>query len=267
MGNCYTCSEGGPRGSEITSEAQKYFFAFQYGNKFENTLFSYDTATKSSGRIQSDTAIEVQEKFACQVFHDVYTLDHDKQQTSLTRISNLTSGRPEKTAMRNPPNSRGFPAVCVYNSAHIFVSGGQSAIDFTEDYASVDIYDIGKDQWSAGPPMNQARKNHAMCALGKYIYVFSGAAGAAFLDSIERLDASAVVAGRAAKWENVRLEAGNSLPARGLPLVAPWSSDEIIYLGGIQAGSCKGDGYVVNVVRGTVKKCFDSAFKFTGDGN
>lgn len=65
----------------------------------------------------------------------------------------------------------------------------------------------------------------------------------------------------------VKIQAGNKLPARGVPMVAPWSTDEIIYLGGIASGVCHGDGYVVNVVRGTVKKCFDSAFRFTADGN
>ena len=132
---------------------------------------------------------------------------------------------------------------------------------------SVDIYDIGQDKWVAGPAMNQARKNHAMCVLGNYIYVFSGVNNAGFLNSIERLDASAVVSGRSARWEIVKLSAGNTIPARGVPLVAPWSSNEVIYLGGIDAGICKGDGHVINFETGTVKKCFDSAFKFTGDGN
>ena len=37
MGNCYSCGDGGPRGSEITAEAPKNYFAFQYGEKFGNT--------------------------------------------------------------------------------------------------------------------------------------------------------------------------------------------------------------------------------------
>ena len=81
--------------------------------------------------------------------------------------------------------------------------------------------------------MNIARKNHSMCALGKYIYAFSGVSNQGFLDSIERLDASAVVAGRTTRWEVVNLEAGNRVPARGVPLVAPWGNDEIIFLGGM----------------------------------
>ena len=115
--------------------------------------------------------------------------------------------------------------------------------------------------------MNKARKNHAMCALGKYIYAFSGTSNNGWLDSVERLDASAVVGGRTTRWENVTFEAGNSIPARGVPLLAPWSSDEVIYMGGIVGGVCKGDGYVVNMTTRTVRKVFDSAFNFTGDGN
>ena len=115
--------------------------------------------------------------------------------------------------------------------------------------------------------MNIARKNHSMCALGKYIYAFSGVSSQGFCDSIERLDASAVVAGRTALWEVVNLEAGNSIPARGVPLVAQWGNDEVIYLGGLSAGACKGDGYVVDFMSRTVKKVFDSSYKFSGDGN
>ena len=115
--------------------------------------------------------------------------------------------------------------------------------------------------------MNFARKNHSLCALGKYIYAFSGANNKGWLDSVERLDASAVVSGRSTEWEIVQFEAGNAIPARGVPMVAPFSADEIIYMGGLMNGSCQGDGYIVNVVSGTVKKCFDSAFKFTADGN
>ena len=169
--------------------------------------------------------------------------------------------------MAKPPTSRGFPALCAYQDAYIFVSGGQSPIEFTEQFASVDFYDVGKDQWTSAPPMNVARKNHSMCALGKYIYVFSGVSDQGFCDSIERLDVGAVVNGRTARWEVINLEAGNSIPARGVPLVAPWSNDEVIYLGGLQAGTCKGDGYVINFTSRTVKRCFDSSYKFTGDGN
>ena len=42
MGNCYSCGDGGARGSEITAEAKLNYFAFQYGDKFENTIFAYD---------------------------------------------------------------------------------------------------------------------------------------------------------------------------------------------------------------------------------
>ena len=169
--------------------------------------------------------------------------------------------------MKSPPSSRGFPALCVYSDAYIFVSGGQSPIEFTDEFKTVDFYDVGKDAWKTAPPMNFARKNHSMCALGKYIYAFSGINSSGMLDSIERLDASAVVEGRTTRWEVVQLEAGNRIPARGVPLVAPWSTDEVIYCGGISVGICQGDGYIVNFSNGTIKKVFDTAFKFTGDGN
>lgn len=115
--------------------------------------------------------------------------------------------------------------------------------------------------------MNIARKNHSMCALGKYIYAFSGVSKGDYLASVERLDASAVVAGHSPRWEIVQFEQGNVFPKRGVPLVAPWSTDEVIYMGGIDGGICQGDGYVINFTNGSIKKVFDSAYKFTGDGN
>ena len=87
-------------------------------------MFSYDSQTKRSERVESENAIDVQEKFTIQVLQDVYTLDHDKSQISLTRISDIGSGRPIKTVMKGPPSSRGFPALCVFQNAYIFVSGG-----------------------------------------------------------------------------------------------------------------------------------------------
>ena len=168
-----------------------------------------------------------------QVLQDVFTYDHDCDQPNLVCISKIASGSPIKNAMSKPLSSRGFPALCVFQDSYIFVSGGQSPIEFTNNFDTVEFYDVGKDQWQTAPAMNIARKNHSMCALGKYIYAFSGVSSQGFCDSIERLDASAVVAGRTARWEVVNLEAGNNIPARGVPLVAQWGNDEVIYLGGL----------------------------------
>ena len=132
--------------------------------------------------------------------------------------------------------ARCFPAVVVFQSAFIFVSGGSSPIDFTKEFASCCYYDVGKDEWNQAPEMNFARKNHSMCAFGKYIYAFSGVNNSGWLDSIERLDASAITNERKATWEIVRLETGNVLPARGVPMVAPFGADEILYMGGLLNG-------------------------------
>ena len=77
MGNCYSCGDGGPRGSEITAEAPKNYFAFQYGEKFGNTLFGYDQGTKKCEKLTHASNIEVTEKFTVQVLSDVFTYDHD----------------------------------------------------------------------------------------------------------------------------------------------------------------------------------------------
>ena len=143
MGNCYTCGEGGARGSEITADAPKNYFAFQYGEKYSNTLFQFDQGTKKCQKVTDTSTIDVQEKFSVQVLTDVYTYDHDVQQPSFVRISAISSGRPVKTVMKTPPSSRGFPALCTYNNAYIFVSGGQGTIEFTDEFNTVEFYDVG----------------------------------------------------------------------------------------------------------------------------
>ena len=77
-----------------------------------------------SDRTVHRDAINLQEKFTVQVLQDVFTYDHDVDQPNLVRISNLSSSNPMKTTMKKPPSSRGFPAVCVFQNAYIFVSGG-----------------------------------------------------------------------------------------------------------------------------------------------
>ena len=146
MGQCNSCG-GGTSGTmgEISSDGERYF-AYQYGDKFASTVFSYDMTSKKAGKIVAADTIDMQEHFTVQVLQDLYSYAHDTSQTSLIRYATLGS-KPMKTEMRKPPVARGFPALAVYNSAFIFISGGQSPIEFTEEFASCDFYDVGKDQW------------------------------------------------------------------------------------------------------------------------
>ena len=86
---------------EIVADSSRYF-TYQYGDKFAGTVFSYEAATKKSGRIVSVDTINVQEYFTVQVLQDLYSYAHDVSETSLVRYSDLSSGRPLKTEMKNP---------------------------------------------------------------------------------------------------------------------------------------------------------------------
>ena len=103
MGNCYSCNDEhrSSGNGEIVADSSRYF-AYQYGDKFAGTVFSYEAATKKSGRIVSVDTINVQEYFTVQVLQDLYSYAHDVSETSLVRYSDLSSGRPLKTEMKNP---------------------------------------------------------------------------------------------------------------------------------------------------------------------
>jgi hypothetical protein len=64
----------------------------------------------------------------------------------------------------------------------------------------VDIYTIETDTWSQAPQLNQPRSMHSSCVAGHTLCVFGGSGDGKYLNSIEMIDARAVVRGDQPAW-------------------------------------------------------------------
>ena len=73
------------------------------------------------------------------------------------------------------------------------MTGGASDLNGTESFASVDKYNINRNQWSSAPSMNIPRFYHSSCCLGDNLYVFCGKNSSGKLNSIESISAASVV--------------------------------------------------------------------------
>ena len=102
--------------------------------------------------------------------------------------------------------------------------------------------------------MNTARRSHSGCSLAESVYTFCGYNKASeWLNSIERLNANYYVNGsRNLAWISITVVSG-VLQARSNPLVAPFSSSEIIILGG-SFNRYLSDGYIFNTDFNTVEQ-------------
>ena len=135
---------------------------------------------------------------------------------------------------------------------------------------SVDKYDIAANEWSNAPSLNKQRCDHSCCALGDSIYVFCGVNQNGFsMNSIECLDAGALIRGLQVTWQLISLSKGR-LSRRSATLVAPFSQTEIIILGGLvkEGKPPLGDGYILNTQDMSLAKVMDSSlFKFSASKN
>ena len=83
---------------------------------------------------------------------------------------------------------RRYTSLCNLADRFLVVSGGYYS-------ARVNLFDTLQNKWLDLPFLVETRWDHASCAAGDAIYVFSGETGERrFLTSIERLDVSQVVA-------------------------------------------------------------------------
>jgi hypothetical protein len=89
------------------------------------------------------------------------------------------------------------------------------------------LYEIGKDQWKALPPLNIARHCHSGCVAGeKTVYLFGGMTRGGETNVIEWLDLQG-----GDKWQVIRPE--NSFSPRMASVVVEISSQEIMIFGGV----------------------------------
>ena len=108
--------------------------------------------------------------------------------------------------------------------------------------------------------------NHSSAVLNDYLYVFCGQKSNQLMldNNIEKLHIDSN--GLMSRWEVVNVAVAtyysDNLIGRCNPLVAAITPTEIAILGGNIIGSKLGDGYIFNVESGTMRKAFESNFKF-----
>ena len=147
-----------------------------------------------------------------------------------------------------PPTRRRWPSLANYADQFIFVIAGYNP-DTKVDYDSTDLYNIETNVWQRGraQPLNKARDSHSSCVAGHILCVFGGYNGVP-LNSIEFIDAKAVTRGERAVWEIIEC----NVASRMFPLVAPFSSTEVLISGGENDGYCM-NGFVFNVNDKSIK--------------
>ena len=69
----------------------------------------------------------------------------------------------------------------------------------------MDMYTIETDTWSQAPQLNTPRNAHNSCVAGHTLSVFGGVSKGQNLNSIEMIDARAVVRGDQPAWEIITI--------------------------------------------------------------
>ena len=137
------------------------------------------------------------------------------------------------------------------------VTGGLVAIAgwFSGTYLStVSYYDIAGNTWKGlTAKLNIARYCHSACTLNGIVYVFCGYDGRDYLNSIEMISESSLLANATTLWQLINV-AENILTKRETPAVAPLNDTEIAILGGWNSGS-SGSLSDVIVFNTTTKTC------------
>ena len=194
--------------------------------------------------------------YTVQIKTEVYGFKHNTDPSRFTKFSELYSNDIKTTALDNSPTARGYPGLISFKDSFIFVSGGNDPVSYAEQ-ASVDCYDIARSNWIQAPDMNTARRSHSGCSLGDSVYNFCGYNKASeWLNSIERLNANYYVCGgRNSTWITITIVSG-MMNARSNPLVAAFSPNEIIILGG-SFNRYLSDGYIFNTDFNTIQKVLD----------
>ena len=170
MGVCVCAEE-----RKITKRSQYCFFTYGFIPSYSKTLFKVDRYTLEFTKIV-DNRFNFENLLTVQVNNDLYGYQHFGTPARLVQFSGLASGQHAMIKKAAPPTAREFPSSPLnFKDSHLFVTGGRSpADDNAPYYKSVDIFDIRKNTWSEGPPMNFARAMHNTCLLGDSIYAFGG---------------------------------------------------------------------------------------------
>jgi hypothetical protein len=116
-------------------------------------------------------------------------------------------------------------------------------------HSNCDLYEIGRDQWKALPPLNIVRRYHSGCVAGeKTVYLFGGWTNDnRDTNVIESLDFQG-----GDKWQVIHPE--NSFSPRIGSVVVEISSQEIMIFGGGDREKELLDAFVFNTLSKTIEK-------------
>ena len=118
--------------------------------------------------------------------------------------------------MNQPKTKRKYLSLTNYNDKFVFLAGGlYSGVSSSV----VEYYSIEKNLWYSAPNLNQKRHSHYSCQLGDKIYVFGGRVDDKnWLNSVEILDATALIRGERVSWTLIQ-PSQKSFTPRTRPLV------------------------------------------------
>ena len=90
---------------------------------------------------------------------------------------------------------------------------------------------IDEDVFKEAPELNKVRQNCKGCALGSNIYLYWSQFQELGKHEIEFMNAKSYLDNEPAEWQIVELQTGRPIPC-SRTLFVPWSSNEILILGG-----------------------------------
>ena len=150
------------------------------------------------------------------------------------------------------------------------MTGGLVAIAGTVSgtiVSTVSYYDIAGNTWKGlKAKLNIARCYHSACTLNGIVYVFCGYGGRGYLNSIEIISESTLLANATTLWQLINVDK-NILTKRSRPAVAPLNDTEIAILGGWNYSYRLSDVIVFNTTTKTCQKVAAGDYKFNAAGN
>ena len=104
--------------------------------------------------------------------------------------------------------------------------------------------------------MNEEREHHSQCSIGDNLFVFFGFNGSGSLNSIEKINARAVINGSQTNWELIEFK--SKIQPRSYTLAAKIDDFEIAILGGQSSKGNLGEVLLFNTESSKVKKVVSS---------
>ena len=173
------------------------------------------------------------------------------------------NGKYTATPKADADTARDYPALTKVTGGLVAIAGLVAGTIVS----TVSYYDIAGNTWKGlKAELNIARDEHSACTLNGIVYVFCGLGDGSYLNSIEMISESSLLANATTLWQLIDVD-WNILTKRTVPAVAPLNDTEIAILGG-NDGNCLSDVIVFNTTTKTCQKVSAGGdYKFYAEGN